>query len=312
MKKVLITGGLGNLGSWITAHFCNEGYDVFVLTKNKRELTESLNFNLLYADITQLEEVKSVFKENKFEYIIHTASVNDGFVNGYSSLSLEVNALGTRNILECIKEDEIKHFIYFSTFQVYGKYEGIISEQTPTLPKHDYGTTHLFAEIYLKQFHKTHQIPYTIIRLTNSYGAPKDYDSSKWYLVLNDLSKSAFKEKEIVLKSNGKAPRDFIWMGTVAETMRQLIKLPAATNDTYNLSGQNTLDMLDVAQAVKEAYKEKYGEEIPIKTNTEDKTVHPTDLYVDSKKIRNIITLDDKVMFKEEAIKIFNLLEKEI
>ncbi len=311
MKKILITGGLGNLGSWITAHFCREGYEVYVLTKNKRELTESLNIKLLYADITKIEELRPIFSENKFEYIIHTASVNDGFVNGYSNLSLEVNALGSRNILECIKDDELKHFIYFSTFQVYGKYDGTISEETPTLPKHDYGTTHLFAEIYLKQFHKTHNLPYTIIRLTNSYGAPKDYDSSKWYLVLNDLSKSAFNNKEVVLKSNGKAPRDFIWMGTVAETMQQLVELPEATNDTFNLSGQNTLEMLDVAYAVQLAYKEKYGVEIPVKTNTEDSTTYPTDLYVTSEKLRKIVKFDDRIMFKEEAIKIFNLLEKE-
>ena len=309
MKKVLITGGLGNLGSWITSHFSKKEYDVYVLTKNKRQLTEELSFTLIVADIADKENLTAALREHEFDTIIHTASVNDGFVADYPTLALQVNALGTRNLLEVIKDKKINHFIYFSTFQVYGAYAGTITEETPTLPKHDYGTTHLFAEIYLKQFHKTHGLPYTIVRLTNSYGCPKDLDSSKWYLILNDLSKSAFDNKEIVLKSNGKAPRDFIWMGTVAQIVEDLTLLAEATNDTYNISGQNTLEMLDVAYAVQDAYKEVYNLKIPVKVNTEDTTKYPVDLYVNSEKLRSKISIQDKVVFKEEAKKIFKLLD---
>ena len=311
-KKVLITGGLGNLGSWITAHFCDVGYDVYVLTKNNRSLTEKHPFNLLFADISDFKSLEKIdLHQYNFEYVIHTASVNDGFVNNYPELALQVNALGTRNLLEVFKDAKLKHFLYFSTFQVYGKYDGTITEDTPTLPKHDYGTSHLFAEIYLKQFHKTHSIPYTIVRLTNSYGCPKDYDSSKWYLILNDLAKTAYKEHKIVLKSNGKAPRDFIWMGTVAKIVEDIINLPSATNDTFNISGQQTLDMITVAQAVKKAYYEYFNKEIPIETNQNDHTQHPTDLYVSSQKLRNLIEINDQIRFENEAKKIFKMLELE-
>ena len=243
--------------------------------------------------------------------MVHTASVNDGFVERYFELAALVNVLGTRNLLEVLKDKPPKNFIYFSTFQVYGKYSGTITEDTEKLPKHDYGTSHLQAELAIKQLHVTHKLPYTIFRLTNSYGCPKDLDSSKWYLILNDLSRTAFRTKEIVLKSNGLSPRDFIWMGTVADIVEKTCSRLAPTNEVFNISGQNTLSMLNVANAVQDAYKEKYGETIPVKTNTEDKTEYPKDLYVDSSKLRSRVQFKDIVCFKEEAIKIFEMLEKE-
>jgi len=308
MSSVLITGGLGNLGSWITQHFINRGYRVSVLTKNKREVAIEGDYELIFADIANYENLAQKLENRYFDYIIHTASVNEGFVPNYFELAALVNVLGTRNLLEVFKNSIPKNFIYFSTFQVYGKYNGTITEETETLPQHDYGTTHLQAELSVKQLHKTHKMPYTIFRLSNSYGAPKDLDSSKWYLVLNDLSKSAFIDKKIVLKSNGLAPRDFIWMGTVANIVEKACEIET-TNDTYNISGESTITMLDVANYVQQAYEEKYGEKIPVVTNLEDKTIYPDDLDVRSDKLRKIIEVNDQISFISEAKKIFQLLE---
>ncbi len=313
MKNILITGGLGNLGSWLTEHFAQQDdkYKVYVLTKNYRKIHISGKYKLINCNIADIDDCTKTLKEYEFDYVIHTASVNDGFKPNYAQDSLEINALGTRNLLEALKDQNIQNFIYFSTFQVYGKYNGTITEETDTCPKHDYGTTHLFAEYYVKQFHITHNIPYTIVRLTNSYGCPKDYNSSKWYLILNDLSKTAFEKKEIVLKSNGKAPRDFIWMGTVAKIVNALIK-KEASNDIYNISGQNTRSMLDVANDVKAAYKQHFDQEIPIQVNTSDTTEYPTDLYVSSEKLRKFISFNDTIEFKNEAKNIFTFLEAKV
>ena len=309
MKKILITGGLGNLGSWLTEHFASNGYEVWVLCKNFRKIATKVKYHLLNCDIAVYEEIKEKLTGLEFEYVIHAGSVNDGFVENYFKLAIEVNTLGTRNLLEFFKDKPLKNFIYFSTFQVYGKYEGTITENTPILPVNDYGATHLFAEYYVKQFSYSHKLPHTIIRLTNSYGCPKDYNSSKWYLVLNDLAKSAFEKKEIVLKSNGLAPRDFIWMGDVCFVIQSLIE-KEATNDTYNLSGEKTYKMIDIANYVKEAYQAKFDKEIPITTNQNDKTVYPTDLHVSATKLKNVVPYITQQYFKEEAGKIFEFLGK--
>src|SRR5690606_3095721 len=127
--------------------------------------------------------------------------------------ALLVNALGTRNLLEALPAERVGHFVYISTFQVYGRYVGAIDESTPTEPVNDYGTTHLFAEQYVAQFGRAQKLHWSTLRLTNSYGCPKDPDMSKWFLVLNDLARMAVEQGELVLKSNGEVPRDFIWMG---------------------------------------------------------------------------------------------------
>lgn len=301
---------MGNLGSWLTDYFIKKGWEVTILTRSTRTLQGVGGYKVIQCDIANEEDCKTKLAGLNIPYIVHCASVNDGFVSGYAKMALEVNAWGTRNILEALKGQDIKHFIYFSTFQVYGVYEGTITEETPTLSRNDYGLTHLFAEGYVKEYHLNNKLPYSIVRLTNSYGCPKDYDSSKWYLVLNDLSRTALEKKQIVLKSNGLAPRDFIWMGDVCHIVEQLCALKEATLDTFNISGEQTFKMLEIAQQVQLAYKEKFGEEIPLQVNTEDKTVYSDTLYVSASKLKKLVPYEAKPKFKEEALRIFEFLEK--
>ena len=309
-KKILITGGLGNLGSWLTDYFCQQtDYEVFVLASRQRPILRELDFTFISCDIADRQAVAGGLGARAFDYVVHTASVNDFFKENFAEDALRVNALGTRNLLDHFKgQAKLPHFVYFSTFQVYGQRNGTITEETPTEPKNDYGATHLFAEYYVKQFHATHRIPYTTFRLTNSYGCPKDPDSSKWYLVLNDLARMAVTEREIVLKSNGQATRDFIWMGDVCRIVHRTVALPEATNDTFNISGERTYRIIDVAQMVQEAYQEVYHQSLPIKINEDDTNQYPDDLLVSSEKLRQRIDFRSDLHFKEEAKNIFSLV----
>ncbi|WKN31815.1 SDR family oxidoreductase [Porifericola rhodea] len=309
-KNLLITGGLGNLGSWLTDYFCrNTDMNVHVLASRKRPILKELNFTFIACDISDADSCQQQLSPYHFDYVIHTASINDFFKDNFAKDALMVNALGTRNLLDYFKDKQLDNFVYFSTFQVYGQRSGLITEETATVPKNDYGTTHLFAEYYLKQFHSTHHIPYTTFRLTNSYGCPKDHESSKWYLILNDLSRMAAEDKKIVLKSNGKATRDFIWMGNVCQIVDEALKRPAPHN-TFNIAGEQTYTMLDIAQYVQEAYQEMYGELLPIQTNEADTTVYPDDLKVSAEKLQSCYEYEVEVRFKEEAKNIFKMLEQ--
>lgn len=307
MKKILITGGMGNLGSWLTNHFSSRDYEVTVLTKRQRNLEFEQNFKLITCDISSLEDCKAKLVE-QYDVIIHTASMNDNFVEGYAQDALIVNTLGTRNMLEAIKDKQPSQFIYLSTFHIYGKYSGEITEETDLVPRNDYGATHLFAEYYVKQYHANHKIPYSIVRLSNSYGCPKDYNSSKWYLILNDLSKMAFEKQEIVLRGNGKATRDFIWMGDVCSVLEQLSKKKDMSN-TFNISGEQAYSLLHVANAVQQAYEECFGKSIDVKINTEDKSEARPPVSISSQKIKQLIPYQAEDHFKEEALKIFDFLK---
>lgn len=305
--KVLITGGFGNLGSWLTTHFSAQGFDVYVLTRKEKIRLEDVVYKVIEADIADIEALKSQISMD-FDICIHTASLNEHFLDNYPQEALLTNALGTRNLLEALCVYGVKKFIYMSTFHVYGVNSGHITEETPLFPKNDYATTHLFAEYYIKQFAFTCKLNYTIFRLTNSYGCPIDSSTDKWYLVLNDLAKSAYENQKIVLKTNGEALRDFIWMGDVCNIIEQATNLN--TCDTFNLSAGKSYKIVEIAKMVKNIYEKRYSKIVPIEINKEDKNSYDV-LFVDNNKLKRVIdfSLNDK--FEEEINKIFDLLEQE-
>lgn len=305
-KRLLVTGGFGNLGSWIVQDAI-EKYDVTVLTKNHRQVQINGKYSVLIADLEDAESLKNALENEIFHYVIHAGSVNDGFIDGYSSLSYLVNGFGTRNLVKALNMDNLEHFIYLSTFQVYGTYSGEITEDTTPKPKNDYGMSHLLAEYFLSM--DLGPTIYSIIRLTNSYGCPKDLHSSKWYLVLNDLSKSAFHNKEIKLSGNGKAVRDFIWMGNVTDALLKLL-VAEPENEVYNLSQGKSVAMIEVARKVQSAYRDYYKKLLPIVVNENDKSLPDQSLTVLSRKLNKKIIVGKENKFESEAIKIFKFLEE--
>ena len=219
--KILITGGLGNLGSWLTRSFCKANFDVTVLSKTNRNILPDCDYQFLSCDISDAQQCKDVLNSQSFDYVIHAASSNDFFIYNYKLEAKKVNADGTKNIIEALHLKNLKHFFYLSTFQVYGKYNGFIDEETVPTPTNDYGSSHLLAENHVLNLQKHKGVSSAIIRLTNSYGCPTDINSSKWYLVLNNFAKMAIEHQKIILKSNGLAPRDFIWMEDVCNVFQK-------------------------------------------------------------------------------------------
>ncbi len=302
-KRLLITGGFGNLGLWFSEYFTKQGYQLYILSKNIRD---SLSYKTIQADITNLDELKERVKSIELDYIIHTASYNEHFHKNYAKKALLVNSLGTRNLIEVFKDKNIKNFIYLSTFHIYGVTSGVIDETTPPNPKNDYASTHLFAEYYLKQFYNSSHFPYIIFRLTNSYGSPKSINTNKWYLVLNDLVKSAYLYRKITLKSNGEAKRDFIWMGDVCSVVEK--SLDFKPNSIFNLSSKKSYNILSLAKRVQKIYRERYGENIEITINREDRR-EALDLVVDNSRLMRVIDFKFSDRFDSEIENIFTLLE---
>lgn len=303
--KILITGGLGNLGSWLSYHF-SEDYEVYILSKNSN-IELDCEYTLIKSDITDIIDLRKKLNF-KIDYCIHTASYNEFFYDNYAKDALLINSLGTRNIVEVLKDKNIKNFIYLSTFHVYGKNEGTIDEQTQLEPLNDYASTHLFAEYYIKQYFKTDNFPFVIFRLSNSYGCPKYYNSSKWYLVLNDLVKSSFEKNKIILKSNGLGKRDFISMKDVCESVEKSLNINSSLDNIFNLSSSISFNMIEIAKKVQSIYFERYKKEIEIIINTKDTSTSKY-LKVCNQKLLNTIDMNFKDDFELEINKIFDLLE---
>ena len=305
-KKVLITGGHGNLGLYIVSALVNLGCDVFVLSRKKDKLIEKLKYTVIDADIVSATQLREKLNFD-IDYCIHLASYNEYFLEDYPKKALEVNTLGTRNLLEALNIKKLKNFIYFSTFHVYGLNSGMIDENTAPNPKNDYASTHLFAEYIVKQFGFTHGLKYTILRLTNSYGVPFFKDTDKWYLILNNLVKDAIDDKTIKLKSNGEIHKDFVSMVDVARIVNTLLT-KNASNEIFNLSSGQAYSLLELAKLIQEQYKKKYNENIEISINSDDKNNYKR-LDVDNRKLLNFIDFNFKDIIDNEVNNIFTLLE---
>jgi len=303
--RILITGGFGNLGSWLCEHFYNQGYEVTILSKRTQSLNEA-KYHLIQADITNYSELVQGLTM-QFDYCIHTASYNEYFHDDYAKTALLVNALGTRNLIQALQPKGIKNFIYFSTFHVYGNQYDVVNEACLPNPLNDYASTHLFAEYYLRQFYQTDGFPSVICRLTNSYGAPKSIESSKWYLVLNDLVRSAYNGQIIKLTSNGQASRDFVWMGDVCAVSEKLL---AADGDAsvLNLSAMQNYKVIDLAYIVQRIYSERYNREIEVSLNKDDLFEH-RETVVDNAALLKAIDHQFENKLEDEVRNIFALLE---
>lgn len=305
-KRILVTGGLGNLGSWISEEFHQKGYEVYVGTRLGAGLSHP--YHELVFDLTDEESLHIITNMN-FDYVIHLASYNEFFEKDYFSKALKINTEGTYNLIQRLKGTSIKGFVYFSTVHVYGSLSGVINEQTRPNPLNDYAATHLFAEYIVQQYCTNFHIPYTTFRLSNAYGCPKFSNNTKWYLALNDFCKQAYETRKIVLNTNGEVYRDFIWMGDVAKSVSKLIENSKLQNKTYNLASGKVTKLIDLANIVKSEFSRLFNEEIVIEINSEDKSNYP------ECEIRNTLLMEDlQLTFGEkmesEVAKIFRYLDQ--
>jgi UDP-glucose 4-epimerase len=217
-----------------------------------------------------------------------------------------------------LSEHPVKKFIYFSTIHVYGKTQkDLVLENQKVTPFNAYGLTHALSEEICNYYHRKTDTDCLNIRLSNSYGEPVFYNAKCWDLIVNDLSKSAYLDKKIVLKGDGKAVRDFIHFSDVCEGVASLIEGERNIGDenTFQFSSSKSIRMLDVAIKVKEVYRKKYHVEIPIFINSTQEWVSEKAIHMGNNSISNSLAKKYSIEFvkdlKEGIENIFTYLETE-
>lgn len=308
--KILITGGLGNLGLWLTEAFLSVGATVHVLGRSERVTLVHANYTFLKCDITDKQSLCDTIV-CYYDFCIHAASYNEHFEADYAKKALMINALGTDYICQRLLEVGVGKLIYLSTFHVYGASSGVVNENTPIRPNNDYGLTHYFAEKYIEKYNRNSGLKYSILRLTNSYGCPKDIKTDKWYLLLNDLAKSVVETKKLKLNSNGNAYRDFIWMGDVVAIIQAVMESENTSNGIFNLSSGTSRRLFDIAVLVQSAYFQYSGDLIEIEINDSDLREY-VDFCVSNEKLRSVIQFVPADKFIEESINIFKMLSARV
>ncbi|MEK9627506.1 MAG: SDR family oxidoreductase [Nitrospinota bacterium] len=273
--KILITGGLGYLGGRIADSLNRNHPGCDLVLGTSREITETPDwakpFQVVPLNILDPVSIKNVLTSD-FDAIVHLAAINEHESFKDPRLAWETNALGTQSLLSIASHKQISKFIYFSTFHVYGNCRGKITENSPTQPHHPYAATHRAAEDMVRFYQHYKGMDTLTMRLSNGYGCPMDSGVNRWTLVFNDLCQQAVQSGKMVIKSTGKQHRDFIALHDVAAAVDHfLYSIPDKWEDgLYNLGGDCSLSISEVARKIAGIYEKKYGKSIPIEVAGKD------------------------------------------
>ena len=250
--KVLITGGLGFIGSNLAERCLEEGHDVALVSKSdkKRKNIKGLEdkVDLILKDVTQIdEEVKSI------DYIFHLASiVHNKPVSNDPLKEVSVNCEGTIALLEaCRRHNPSARIVYGSTFFVNGSLgpEDIpANPSSPCNPLSIYAATRLAGEHFCKVYNNAFGMNSVIARFTNIFGIREQGDNREKG-VLNRMISMAMKGGEILVYDGGEVRRDYLYVSDAVEACL-VIAEKGQTGEIYYVGRGEEVKIKDLVSRV--------------------------------------------------------------
>ena len=245
---IIITGGLGFLGSQLAKKLSNEGYEIIIIDKKrikKKKLFNKQEKVKIYGGI-DLSSSKSInkIKINKPNIILHCAGQPSAARSfEIPSQDLGINISGTLNIISWAKKNYTKKIIYASTFNVYQEKidNAHLKETFLCEPKSLYAVSKLSAENYIKVYCNFLNIKWNIVRMFNIYGPGQD-PNNKYLGMISIFLNMAKKNGKIFIKGSLDRFRDFVFIDDVLHAWKLIIKDKKYFNNVYNIgSGKKTL-----------------------------------------------------------------------
>ena len=257
MKKIIISGGAGFIGSHVVELLLKSNNQVVVMDNLKSgklsNLPNDSRITFYKVDILK-DNLEYIFEKEKPDYCIHLAaqtSVNNSEID--PMYDAQMNIISSINLLNLCKKYKIKKFITASSAAVYGIPEDLpISENQSTKPISFYGISKLTMEKYIQHF----QIPYVIFRFSNVYGPRQS--SSKESGVIAIFHNAMLNNKQIEIFGDGNQIRDFIFVKDVANAINKALN-SNISNITCNFSSNTGITINQLFTLMKEMYNYKYN-----------------------------------------------------
>ncbi len=245
MLKLLITGGLGFIGSNLVDSLSKKNHKIKILTKTfskKSNIKNSYDkVEIEKINLTNFERLGQIIEKFKPDIIIHLAGNTSHSKSFEEPLEdIDSNSKTTLFMLEKIRELRLScKFVLGSTFIVIGKPTKLpVTESTPCNPTTIYGTNKLASEHFCKIYHDVYGLDTVIFRITNSYGPREQVISTK--NAVNFLIYEASNRKEISIYNKGKFFRDFIYIDDVVSGINVILKKGKSGELYWISSGKKT------------------------------------------------------------------------
>ena len=245
--RVLVTGGGGFIGSHVVDRLIGEGHTPRIFDLSASPYHSPLEVETFTGSITDPANLDLAMRD--CDAVIHLAAVADvAHVLADPVLAEEVNTRGTLNVLEAACRAEVGRVVYGSTTWVYSDCaEQAVDEETPIpAPRHLYTATKLAGETYCAGYAELYDLECTVLRFGIPYG-PRARAAG----VVAKFTDLAFEGKALTIAGDGSQTRSFIYVEDLAEGIVAALA-PAGAGRTYNLSGDEVVTILEIAERVQE------------------------------------------------------------
>jgi UDP-glucose 4-epimerase len=218
MKKAVITGGAGFLGSHLAEAVSKQGYHVFIIDdlstgrmENIAGLIGNGGVEFIRSSVTDLPLLQKVFRDTAHVY--HLAAIASVPESMQAPLSThEVNLTGTLDVLLAARDNGLKELVYASSAAVYGNTPALpVQEDAPAVPQSPYAVAKLAGEYYCRVFTEAYRLATVCLRYFNIYG-PRQDPSSDYAAVVPAFLHRASRGEALLINGDGEQTRDFIYV----------------------------------------------------------------------------------------------------
>lgn len=315
MKKILITGGAGFIGSHVVRLFVNKYsnyhiYNLDALTyagnlENIKDIENRPNYTFIKGDIVDAPFISKLFQKHQFDGVVHLAAeshVDRSITNPTEFITTNIN--GTVNLLNAAKaiwKDKLegKRFYHISTDEVYGSLgtEGLFTEETSYDPKSPYSASKAASDHLVRAYFNTYKLPVVISNCSNNYG-PNQFPEKLLPLSINNI----LNKRSIPIYGKGENIRDWLYVEDHAIAIDTIFH-KAVLGETYNIGGHNELKNIDLIYQLCAIMDEKLGREQgeseKLITFVTDRAGHDMRYAIDASKIEKELAWKPSLNFQE-------------
>ena len=293
MKKILITGGAGFIGSHIVEYYLNKKFKVIVLDNfstgrisNLKNFKNNKNLQIIKTDISKNKKIHKYLKN--VEYVFHLASLADIVPSIEDPISyFNANVVGTINLMEAIKKHKIKKIIYSASSSCYGIPSKFPTKENEKInPQYPYALTKRLGEEIICHYSKIYNISFISLRLFNVYG-PRSRTSGTYGAVFGVFLAQKIAKKPFTIVGDGNQTRDFTFVSDIVEAFHKAAH-SRCKNQIFNIGSNQTYSINYLAKILK-------GKKIYLPKRPGE----PNCTWADTKKAKKLLGWQPKINLKE-------------
>jgi UDP-glucose 4-epimerase len=253
--KVLISGAAGFIGSHVCRRCINLGMDVVALDDLSGGFIENIpqKAKFIKLSILDYEQLKLLFKEEKFDYVYHLAAyAAEGLSHFIRRFNYNNNLIGSINLINLSVLYHIKCFVFTSSIAVYGFAQVPMIEEIIPIPTDPYGISKYGVELDIKTASEMFGLNYIIFRPHNVYGENQNV-SDKYRNVIGIFMNQILKGESLTVFGDGKQKRAFSYIDDVAPIIAESTLNKSAYGEVFNIGGETPYTINELIDAISDS-----------------------------------------------------------